>query len=102
MPLLAFGERSQNHGAQFEESTYVVRVSAFGGLLELEQGLQRGQTFMLRHTNREDQTECRIVSISKSQSGKRLVGFEFTDSRVDFWRMSFPPPGARPIIEKHK
>jgi len=102
MPLLAIGERSQGHGAEFKEATYAVRVSAHGGQMELEQGLQRGETFLLRHTTRQEQIECRVVSISKSQAGKRLVGFEFTDGLVDFWRMSFPPPGARPIIERHK
>lgn len=102
MPLLVFAGRGQGHANDFQESTHVLRVSAHGGLLELEQGLQRGDKFMLRHDNRNDETECRVVSISKSQAGKRLVGFEFTNAKVDFWRMSFPPPGARPILEKHK
>lgn len=100
MPLLAFGERAQGHSHEFKESTFVVKVSAHGGQLELEQGLGRGDKFMLRHANRTDQVECRVVSIAKSKTGKRLVGFEFTGGLVDFWRMSFPAPGARPIHEK--
>ncbi len=100
MRILAFGSKSHGHSAEFEEQTYVVRVSAHGGMMELEHALEQGDIFRLRHANREDETDCRIVSVSKSQSGKRYVGFEFVDNKVDFWRISFPPPGARPILEK--
>lgn len=99
MRILAFGEKARGHSSSFKEETYVVRVSAHGGMMELEHALERGHIFRLRHTNREDEADCRIVSVSRSQSGKRYVGFEFVDGQVDFWRISFPPPGARPILE---
>ena len=102
MPVVAFGEATRNH-KPFEESTFVVRVSAHGGQIELAEGLQRGDCFMLRHTSRaDDQVECRVANVSKPSNGVRLVGFEFTDGLVNFWRMSFPAPGAKPIIEHVK
>lgn len=103
IPVVAYGHPACKHPAAFEESTYVVRVSAHGGQLELARDLERGDCFMLRYADRPDeQTECRVVNISKTQSGARLLGFEFTRGLVDFWRMSFPPPGARPILERIK
>jgi hypothetical protein len=99
IPIVAFGDPNRKHTG-FEESTCVVRVSAHGGQLELEQGLQLGDCFVLRHRGRrEEQVECRVVNLSRDKTGQRLVGFEFTGGRIDFWRMSFPPPGARPILE---
>jgi len=100
MRILAFASKALGQSADFEEQTYVVRVSAHGGMIELEHGLERGAIFKLRHSKSEEEADCRIVSISKSQSGKRYAGFEFVDGKLDFWRISFPPPGARPILEK--
>jgi hypothetical protein len=103
MPILAFAESGRGHKHNFEEQTYVVRVSAHGGLMELDREVARGDIFMLRHPSHEGEVECRAVSISKNPSfAKKLVGFEFTDGLVDFWRMSFPPPGAKPILERSK
>lgn len=98
MPVLVYTDSARGHAPNFNESTYVARVSAHGGLLELEGELARGERFMLRHVSRSEETECRVVSVTKNPAGKRLVGFEFTEGLVDFWRMSFPPPGARPVL----
>lgn len=98
--VVAYNDSKRGHSRSFKESTFVVRVSKHGGLLELESELPRGERFMLQHTALKAETECRVVSVTKNPGGKCYVGFEFTDGTVDFWRMSFPPPGARPIHEK--
>ena len=101
--MVASAQKEAGHKTTFTEETYVVRVSAHGGLLELEQEVAKGDLFRLRHASQTDEVECRVVSIAKNPAfAKRLVGFEFTDGLVNFWRMSFPPPGAKPVLERTK
>ncbi len=94
-------ERARGHAVNFRESTHVARVSAHGGLLELEGELAKGDTFTLRHLKLEQEIECRVVSIARAPqggSGKKFVGFEFVGEHGNFWKISFPAHGARPIL----
>ncbi len=101
MPIQAYARKAFGHAREFEEKTHLVRVSAHGGQMELEQAVARGDCFMLRHPSHTEEVECRVVSIARNPAfAKPLIGFEFTNSQIDFWRISFPAPGAKPILEK--
>lgn len=91
IPVIAYTDQRRAHAHPgFNETTCVLRVSAYGGLLELAGGLQSGDHFMLRHVNRDEETECRVSYVTKTKSGARVAGFEFTHGLVDFWGVSFP------------
>jgi hypothetical protein len=41
--------------------------------------------------------ESRVVSVRRDRESKTFVGVEFISADSNFWHMSFPLPGARPL-----
>ena len=81
----------------FKFSTRTVSVSQHGGVIVLEAPLPVGQKFeLLNEFNRRTAT-CRIVSVRASKDGKLQGAFELHCPEGNFWSMSFPAAGARPI-----
>jgi hypothetical protein len=82
---------------QFNYSTRTVSVSAHGGVILLEFPLPVGHRFeLLNEFNRRTAT-CRIVSVRGSKDGKLHGAFELHCPEGNFWSMSFPVAGARPM-----
>lgn len=78
-------------GEPFREATRMLSVNAYGGLLALTHTVQEGQMILVQNRYTGQEQECRIANLSVPQAGKWGVGIEFTQARLDFWKIYFPP-----------
>jgi hypothetical protein len=72
-------------------------VSRNGALLVMDQTVVIGQTLLLVNESSNRTAECRVVSIRRDRESKTFVGVEFMSGDANFWHMTFPMPGARPL-----
>jgi hypothetical protein len=72
-------------------------VNRHGALLQLEQPVIVGQMLILVNENSDRTVESRVVSVKRDKENKTYVGVEFISPDSNFWHMSFPLPGARPL-----
>jgi c-di-GMP-binding flagellar brake protein YcgR len=77
--------------------TRTLSVSGYGGMMVLDREVPVGQKMVLIHVNSGQKAECKVVSAKVLRDGTRNVAFEFTSDVVNFWRMCFPVPGAKPL-----
>lgn len=84
-------------GQPFTVETRSHTVSLHGASIELEFGVALGDLLRLENEKTRERVEGKVVTIRRSRDGKTYVGVEFTDQDVNFWHMSFPVPGARPL-----
>lgn len=82
---------------KFRVHTRSLSVSGHGGLTVLDGAVSVGQTLLLVNINTREKAECKVVSLWPGGDGKTLVAFEFASPSPDFWKMSFPPVGAKPL-----
>ena len=85
---------SEQH-KKFKIRTRSLMVSGHGGQTVLDVSVSVGQTLLLVNDNSGEKAECKVVSIRSSSNGKTIVAFEFLAPPANFWKMSFPPAGAR-------
>jgi hypothetical protein len=81
------------------ERTHTIAVNRHGGLIALRAKVSQGQNLLLTNTATRVSKECRVVYLGPNQSDKRQVGIEFMDPVTDFWNISFPAPGSKPVAE---
>ena len=81
------------------EDTFAMAVNKYGGLIALRANVARGQKLTLINKATAERKECRVVYLGPAQVGQRQVGIEFADPVTDFWKISFPPPGSKPVPE---
>jgi hypothetical protein len=91
--LTVQGISEQNQ--KFKIRTRSLSVSGHGGLTVLDVPVSVGQTILLMNDNSREKAECRVVSIRPGGNGKTIVAFEFVTPPANFWKMSFPPAGAK-------
>lgn len=84
-------------GEPFTVSTNSHTVSLHGASIELEPGVALGDVLQMENERTREKVEGRVVTIRHSRDGKTYVGVEFTDQVINFWHMSFPVPGAKPL-----
>ena len=84
-------------GAPFSVETNSHTVSQHGVLIELGVIVSLGDLLQLENERTREKAEGKIVTIRHSRDGKTYVGVEFTDQNINFWHMSFPVPGAKPL-----
>ena len=82
---------------KFKLQTRSLCVSGHGGLTILDANVVIGQTLLLINENSRQKAECRVVSLRPGGDGKTIVAFEFVSPNTNFWKMSFPPAGAKPL-----
>jgi len=82
---------------KFTFLTKTVSVSANGGVILLDAPLPVGQKFQLANEFNRKKAACRIVSVRMSREGKIHGAFELMCAESNFWSMTFPPAGARPM-----
>jgi hypothetical protein len=99
VPLKVHGQTVT--GQRFTVETHSHTVSLHGGSLELEMGVVLGEMLQLENEKTHEKVEGRIMTIRHSRDGKTYVGVEFTDLDINFWHMSFPMPGAKPLRRQH-
>ena len=82
---------------KFKLQTRSLCVSGHGGLTILDANVVIGQTLLLINENSRQKAECRVVSLRPGGDGKTIVAFEFVSATTNFWKMYFPPAGAKPL-----
>lgn len=84
-------------GARFSVETRSHTVSLHGASIELVPEVVLGDLLQLENERTREKVEGKVVTIRHSRDGKTYVGVEFVDQDVNFWHMSFPVPGAKPL-----
>jgi len=72
-------------------------VSQHGAQMETEHPLVVGQSVVIVNESNARKVEARIASIQRKRDGKTYVGVEFLSGEINFWNMTFPIPGAKPL-----
>ena len=72
-------------------------VSGHGGMTILDTAVVLGQTLLVTNESSGQKTECRVVSVRTATDGKHVVAFEFIAPNANFWNMTFPVKGAKPL-----
>jgi hypothetical protein len=90
------------HGTDNEGDKFCVRgtthsVNKQGALLVMDQAVVAGQDLLIVNENTSRSTETRVVYTRKERDGRFHVGIEFSNCENNFWKMTFPTPGARPL-----
>ena len=91
--LIVQGISEQNQ--KFKIRTRSLSVSGHGGVTVLDVPVSVGQALFLVNGNSSEKAECKAVSVRPGSNGKFIVAFEFTAAPANFWKMSFPPAGAK-------
>jgi hypothetical protein len=92
IPILLIG--SDLNGKVFSEPTTTVLLSLHGAGLLSRHKLSPEQELVLRWTERNKETEIRVVGQLGSQNGKHTYGVAFFDPGLNFWEIDFPPASA--------
>lgn len=85
------------HNERFKVRTRSLSVTGHGGLTVLDVPVSVGQTLILVNDRSKQKAECRVVSFRLGGNGKTIVAFEFLAPPANFWKMSFPPAGAKAL-----
>jgi len=72
-------------------------VSGHGGMTILDTPVVLGQTLLVTNESSGQKTECRVVSVRPIGDGKHIVAFEFIAPNANFWKMTFPLKGEKPL-----
>jgi hypothetical protein len=72
-------------------------VSGHGGMTILDTAVVLGQTLLVTNESSGQKTECRVVSARPVADGKHIVAFEFIAPNANFWKISFPAKGTKPL-----
>jgi len=72
-------------------------VSGHGGMTILDTPVVLGQTLLVTNESSGQKTECRVVSVRAVADGKHVVAFEFIAPNANFWKMTFPVKGTKPL-----
>lgn len=91
--LIVQGISEENQ--RFKIRTRSLSVSGHGGVTVLDVPVSVGQTLFLVNDHSSEKAECKVVSVRPGGNGKFIVAFEFKTAPANFWKMSFPPAGAR-------
>ena len=95
VPVVVHGQN--DHGDKFCVRAMTRSVNQQGALLAMEEMVVPGQLLMLVNENTSRSTETRVAYVRRERDGKLFVGLEFVNADTNFWKMTFPVPGARPL-----
>jgi len=84
-------------GVKFSIRAKTNAVSQHGAQIETEHPLVISQVLLLINENSARKVEARVASIQRRRDGKTYVGLEFLSAEINFWNMTFPLPGAKPL-----
>jgi c-di-GMP-binding flagellar brake protein YcgR len=82
---------------KFRIQTRSHSVSGHGGMTILDADVVLGQTLLITNEHSGQKTECKVVSVRPIGDGKNIVAFEFIAPHANFWKISFPAKGAKPL-----
>jgi PilZ domain len=95
VPLAVHGQNED--GTKFCIHAKSHAVSQHGAQIESEHPLVVGQIVLVVNENSARKTEARVASIQRRRDGKTYVGVEFLSTEINFWGMTFPVSGAKPL-----
>lgn len=95
LPVIVHGQNEM--GEKFCVRAMTYSVNQQGMLLSLEESVVPGQSLLIVNENTSRSAETRVAHVRRERDGKRLVGLEFANPDTNFWKMTFPVPGARPL-----
>lgn len=96
VPITVHGQ--DESGDKFRVQAKSQSVNRHGALLQLEQPVAVGQMLILVNENSNRTVESRVVSVRHDRENKKaFVAVEFVSPDSNFWHMTFPLPGARPL-----
>ncbi len=82
---------------KFRIQTRSHSVSGHGGMTIVDTPVVLGQTLLVTNESSGQKTECRVVSVRAVTDGKHVVAFEFIAPNANFWKMTFPVKGTKPL-----
>lgn len=95
VPLVVSGQNED--GEKFTIRAKTTSVSQHGAQVETQHPLIVSQTLMLINESSARKVEARVASVQRTRDGKTHVGLEFLSTEINFWNMTFPLPGAKPL-----
>jgi c-di-GMP-binding flagellar brake protein YcgR len=95
LPVIVHGQNDE--GEKFCIRAITHSVNQQGALIAMEEPVVPGQSLLLVNENTSRSAETRVAHIRRDREGKRFVGLEFVNPDSNFWKMTFPTPGARPL-----
>jgi hypothetical protein len=95
VPLVVHGQSET--GEKFAVRVRSLAVNRSGALLQMDEVVVPGQMLLIMNEELRHSIECRVASIHRTRDGKTHVGVEFTSADGNFWHMTFPAPGTRPL-----
>jgi len=95
LPVIVHGENDA--GEKFCVRAITRSINQQGALLTMEEVVVPGQPLKVVNENTSHSTDARVASVRRERDGKLYVGLEFVNPEVNFWMMTFPLPGARPL-----
>jgi len=72
-------------------------INKQGALLAMDELVVPGQSLLIVNENTNRSAETRVAHVRRERDGKLHVGLEFVNPDMNFWMMTFPLPGARPL-----
>ena len=95
VPLAVHGQSDE--GAHFCVHTHSQSINQHGAMMEFSEVALVGQVLKLVNENSNRKVDCRVVSVQRKRDGKTYIGVEFMTPETNFWHMTFPLPGAKPL-----
>jgi PilZ domain len=95
LPIVVHGQNDA--GEKFCVRAITRSINKQGALLTMDESVEPGQALLVVNENTNRSTEARVAHVRRERDGKLFVGLEFVNPDVNFWMMTFPLPGARPL-----
>jgi len=95
LPVVVHGQNEM--GEKFCARAMTRSINKQGALLAMDEPVLAGQELLLVNENTSRSVETRVVYVKRERDGKLSVGLEFVNAETNFWKMTFPVPGARPL-----
>ena len=95
LPVIVHGQNEM--GEKFCVRAMTSSVNQQGALIAMEEMVVPGQPLLIVNENTSRSAETRVANVRRERDGKLYVGLEFVNMDTNFWKMTFPVPGARPM-----
>jgi len=95
LPVIVHGQNEM--GEKFCVRAMTSSINKQGALIAMEELVVPGQPLLIVNENTSRSAETRVANVRRERDGKLHVGLEFVNSDTNFWKMTFPVPGARPM-----
>jgi len=92
LQVLVYGREDDEE--PFQEETNVRRLNFRGGLITLATKVAPGQQLILINPATDEDQRCRVAFIGQQYFGRSMIGIQFTQPALDFWRVGTLPTGS--------